>query len=151
MASELDIARAATGLAMGLRDFCSWSDARLPYDGQDLPVTLLSLWGRGAWELQAELAQYAPLVVQLEAELWAVLQEGFPGWWHYEVVEALGWAIADWIVQHAGAAPSREWVSATLLQLAGQFFTRAPQADWPALRAVLLRHTTDPSTVLLPA
>lgn len=138
MASELDISLTAAGLVMGLRDFC---DAKLPYDGQDQPVTLLLLWGRGAWELHAELAQYAPLVVQLEAELWAVLQEGFPGMWHYEVVEQLGWAIADWIVQHDGAPPSRAWVTATLAQLAGQFFSRAPLADWSVLRAVLLRYT----------
>jgi len=151
MASELDIARTATGLAMGLRDFCSWSDAKLPYDGKDPPVTLLLLWGQGAWELQAELAQYAPLVVQLEAELWAVLQGGFPGRWHYEVVEQLGWAITDWIVHHDGAPPSRAWVTTTLLQLAGTFFSRAPPADWPALCAVLLRYSADLPTVLLPA
>ena len=151
MVSELDIARAATGLAMGLRDFCSWGDARLPYDGQEQPVTLLSLWGRGAWELQAELAQYAPLLVQLEAELWAVLQEGFPGMWHYEVVEQLGWAIADWIVHHDGAPPSRAWVVMMLVQLAGQFFSRAPPEDWPVLRAVLLHYTADLPAVLLPA
>ncbi len=138
MARELDIARTAAGLVMGMRDFC---DATRPYDGQDQSVTLLSLWGRGAWELQAELTQYAPLVVQLEAELWAVLQEGFPGMWHYEVVELLGWAIADWIVQHDGAPPSRAWVSATLVALASEFFSRAPPADWPALRAVLMRYT----------
>lgn len=146
MASELDIARIAAGLAMGLRDFC---DAKLPYDGQDQPVTMLSLWGQGAWELQAELAQYAPLVLQLEAELWAVLQEGFPGMWHYEVVEQLGWAITDWIVQHDGEAPSRAWVVMTLAQLAGEFFMRAPTADWPALRAVLLGYTADPPLKML--
>ncbi len=138
MVHELDIALTAAGLAMGVRDFC---DATLPYDSQDQPVTLLSYWGRGAWELQAELAQYAPQVVQLETELWAVLQEGFPGMWHYEVVEALGWAIADWTVHHGGEAPSQVWVITTLLQLAGQFFFRAPPADWPALRAVLMRYT----------
>lgn len=147
MTHELDIARTAAGLVMGVRDFC---DATLPYDGQDQPVTLLSLWGRGAWELQAELVQYAPLVLQLEAELWAVLDSGFPGMWHYEVVEALGWAIADWIVQHDGEAPSRAWVVMTLAQLAGQFFMRAPTADWAALRAVLLRYTANLPTVLLP-
>jgi len=151
MASELDIARAATGLAMGLRDFCCWSDTRLPYDGKDQSATLLSRWGRGAWELQAELAQYAPLVVQLEAELWAALDVGFPGVWHYEVVEQLGWAIADWIVHHDGAPPSRAWVTATLLQLAGTFFSRAPPADWSVLRAVLLHYTADLPAVLLPA
>lgn len=148
MVRELDIALTAAGLVMGLRDFC---DATLPYDGQDEPVTLLSVWGRGDWELQAELAQYAPQVVQLETELWALLDSGFPGVWHYEVVEALGWAIADWIVCHDGEAPSRAWVVTTLVQLAGQFFSRAPPADWPALRAVLLRHTDDLPTVLLPA
>ena len=148
MTSELDLSLTAAGLAMGLRDFC---DAQLPYDGQDQPVTLLSLWGRGAWELQAELAQYVPQVVQLEAELWAVRQESFPGMWHYEVVEQLGWAIADWIAQHDGAPPSRAWVIRTLLQLAGEFFSRAPPADWPALRAVSLRYTANLPTVLLPA
>ncbi|MDC7689816.1 hypothetical protein [Vogesella indigofera] len=142
MARELDIARTAAGLVMGLRDYC---DTKLPYDGQGQPATLLSLWGRGAWELQAELAQYAPLVLQLETELWAVLQEGFPGMWHYEVVEELGWAIADWIVCHDGEAPSRAWVVMTLAQLAGQFFSRAPPADWPALRAVLMRYTPESS------
>ena len=146
MVRELDIARTAAGLVMGVRDFC---DATLPYDGQDQSVTLLSLWGRGAWELHAELAQYARLVVQLEAELWAVLQEGFPGMWHYEVVEALGWAIADWIVQHDGEAPSRAWVIMTLAQLAGEFFSRAPPADWPALRVVLMRYTPNLPTDLL--
>ncbi len=148
MVRELDIARTAAGLAMGVRDFC---DATLPYDGQDQPVTLLSRWGRGAWELQAELAQYAPLVLQLEAELWAVLQEGFPGMWHYEVVEPLGWDIADWIVQHDGAPPSRAWVSATLVELADEFFSRVPPADWPALRAVLLRYTPHLPSELLSA
>lgn len=148
MVRERDIARTAAGLVMGVRDFC---DATRPYDSQDQPVTLLSLWGRGAWELQAELAQYVPQVVQLEAELWAVLQESFPGMWHYEVVEPLGWAIADWIVCHDGEAPSRAWVVTTLVQLAGQFFSRAPPADWPALRAVLLCYTADLSTVLLSA
>lgn len=148
MVRELDIALTAAGLVMGLRDFC---DATLPYDGQDQSVTLLSLWGRGAWELQAELAQHARLLVQLHTELSAVLEKGFPGMWHYEVVEALGWAITDWIVQHDGAPPSCAWVTATLLQLAGQFFSRAPPADWPALRAVLLRYTANLPTVLLPA
>ena len=148
MARELDLSLTAAGLAMGVRDFC---DATLPYDGQDQPVTLLSQWGRGAWELHAELAQYVPLVLQLEAELWAVLQEGFPGMWHYEVVEPLGWAIADWIVCHDGEAPSRAWVVTTLVQLAGQFFSRAPPADWPAFRAVLLCYTADLPTVLLSA
>lgn len=148
MACELDIALTAAGLVMGLRDFC---DATLPYDGQDQSVTLLSLWGRGAWELQAELAQHARLLVQLHTELSAVLEKGFPGMWHYEVVEALGWAFANWIIQHDGAPPSREWVSMTLLQLAGTFFSRAQQEDWPALRAVLLRYAADLPTVLLPA
>ncbi len=147
MVRELDIALTAAGLEMGLRDFC---DAKLPYDGQEQPVTLLSLWGGGAWELQAELAQHAPLLVQLHTELSAVLEKGFPGMWHYEVVEALGWAIADWIVQHDGEAPSRAWVIATLLQLAGEFFTRAPPADWPALRAVLMRYTPNlPADLLI--
>ncbi len=147
MVRELDIALTAAGLVMGVRDFC---DATLPYDGQDQPVTLLSLWGRGAWELQADLAQYAPLVVQLHTELWAVLQEGFPGMWHYEVVEQLGWVIADWIVQHDGEAPSRVWVVMTLAQLAGQFFSRAPPTDWPALRAVLMRYTPNlPADLLI--
>ncbi|MGM8061706.1 hypothetical protein [Vogesella indigofera] len=148
MVRELDIARTVAGLVMGLRDFC---DATLLYDGQDPPVTLLSLWGRGAWELQAELAQYAPLLVQLHTELSAVPKKGFPGMWHYEVVEPLGWAIADWIVCHDGEAPSRAWVVTTLVQLAGQFFSRAPPADWPALRAVLLCYTADLPTVLLSA
>ncbi|MDC7712350.1 hypothetical protein [Vogesella indigofera] len=147
MVRELDISWTAAGLAMGVRDFC---DATLSYDNQDQPVTLLSLWGRGAWELQAELAQYAPQVLQLEAELWAVLQEGFPGMWHYEVVEPLGWAIADWIVQHDGAPPSRAWVVMTLAQLAGQFFSRAPPADWPALRTLLMRYTPNlPANLLI--
>lgn len=140
MASESAVCLAAAGLVMGLRDFCIWSDAKLPYDGQDEVVTLLSVWGQGARELHAELAQYAPLVVRLEVELWAVLDEGFPGMWHYEVVEVLGWAIADWIVTHDGMPPSQEWVTSTLVQLAGQIFRRAPPPTWPALRAVLLRY-----------
>ncbi|MDC7700306.1 hypothetical protein [Vogesella indigofera] len=148
MTRELDIALTAAGLVMGLRDFC---DSKLAYDGQDEPITLLSHWGRGAWELPAELAQYAPLLFQLHTELSAVLEKDFPGMWHYEVVEQLGWAIADWIVQHDGEAPSRAWVVTTLVQLAGQFFSRAPPADWSALHAVLLRYTADLPTVLLSA
>ncbi|MEQ6292241.1 hypothetical protein ACFPAG_16675 [Vogesella sp. GCM10023246] len=151
MASESAVCLAAAGLVMGLRDFCSWSEARLPYDGQDEVVTLLSVWGQGARELHAELAQYAPLVVQLEAELWAVLDDGFPGVWHYEVVEALGWAITDWIVTHDGTPPDRAWVTTSLVTLAGRFFRRAPQPTWPALRAVLLRYSPNLPADLLVA
>lgn len=107
--------------------------------------------GAGARERYAELAQYAPLVVQLEAELWAVQSEGFPGVWHYEVVESLGWAITNWIVTHDGMPPDREWVTATLVQQAGLFFLRAPQPTWPALRALLLRYSPALSADLLAA
>lgn len=140
MVTTQAIALAAAGLVMGVRDYCCWGEECLPYDAQGEAATLLSVWGLGARQLHAEVAQYALLVAELEALLWSELDKGFPGVWHYEVVEALGWSITEWIVRHDGVPPNREWVTHTLLQLAGKFFSRAPRENKPALRRVLKRY-----------
>jgi hypothetical protein len=58
--------------------------------------------------------------------------------WHYEVTEALGSAIAEWIVLHDGLASFLDWVKACLVRLAGSSCCVGQPQQWPAIRQILL-------------
>jgi hypothetical protein len=95
------------------------------------------IWGAGCLELHAELVQYAPMVAALADTLYDQLDQGAPGVWHYEVTEALGSAIAEWIVLHDGLPPSLDWVKACLVRLAGSSCCGSATAV-AAIRQILL-------------
>ena len=63
--------------------------------------------------------------------------------WHYEVTEALGSAITEWIVLHDGLPPSLDWVKACLVRLAGEFMLRGQPQQWPAIRQILLTRSPE--------
>ncbi|BAK77596.1 hypothetical protein NH8B_2803 [Pseudogulbenkiania sp. NH8B] len=138
MASVQSIALTAACLTAGMRDFCSWNSQGMQYDGTDAEHSLLVIWGQGCLELHAELVQYAPMVAALVDTLYDQLDQAAPGIWHYEVTEALGGAIAEWIALHDGWAPSLDWVKTCLVRLAGEFMLRGQPQQWPTIRQILL-------------
>ena len=138
MASVQSIALTAACLTAGMRDFCTWNSLGVAYDGPDAERSLLVIWGAGCLELHAELVQYAPMVAALADTLYDQLDQAAPGVWHYEVTEALGSAIAEWIMLHDGQAPSLDWVKACLVRLACEFMLRGQPQQWPAIRQILL-------------
>ncbi len=144
MAPVESIALTAACLTAGMRDFCDFNTYGIAYEGDE---GLLERWGAGCQELHLELVRYAPLVVELEIQLYSLLRHGFNGMWSYEVTEALGCAIAEFIaLQHC--APPAQWVKDQLAVLAGVFMRQGSYSNWPAIHARLL--SLSPSFVLPP-
>lgn len=77
----------------------------------------------GGVELHAMLAPIAERAAWIEHVLYCVCPEGFTDVFQYQVTEALGQRIAQYVLhENEGVFPQDEWIQVTLAELATTFF-----------------------------